>query len=123
MICPQCHRTCNGIEHDACQRSTVRIVRTTDPKLPRDHYWDEDGNEHSHNPSVIVTEFECSNGHRFAEQSSWQCHVCGYMACPQEIILAPEPQPIPAGAERRPAGNSRTITAEQRAEINRKRGR
>jgi hypothetical protein len=93
VICPRCHPNCNGIEHDACQASTVTIVRTTPGTLDKIHFWDEHGNEHHHNPNVIVTEYVCSHGHRFAERSSWQCSVCGYMACPQEFVTPTEPEP------------------------------
>lgn len=92
MTCPHCHATCNGIEHDDCQLSTVRIVKESAITKalfrdvpPTDHFWDEYGNEHSHNPNVIVTNYVCSNGHKFSERSSWQC-ACGWMACKQEIV-------------------------------------
>lgn len=80
MICP----TCASSNH----RSTVRIARVTDPKEPRDHFFDESGAEHHHNPSIIVTEYLCSNGHRFAERSSWQCAVtgCDFLPCEAELI-------------------------------------
>jgi hypothetical protein len=68
-------------------RSVVRDIRFTNPKLKRDHFWDEEGVEHFHDPSVIVTEYECSNGHHFAERSSWQCHVCGYRACEAVLLV------------------------------------
>jgi len=79
MICPTCLA--------ASQRSTVRVVRTwrLTPEAKVDKYFDEEGAEHSHDPRVVMTEFGCSNGHRFAERSSWQCW-CGYMACKQEIV-------------------------------------
>lgn len=85
MICPTCQ--------NSGQRSTVRIVKQ--PAInkaifrdvpPTDHFWDEEGNEHSHNPSIIVTEYLCSKGHRFAERSSWECGACGYRACEAEVV-------------------------------------
>jgi hypothetical protein len=89
MICPHCA--------DACQRSTVRQLRTwkLDPEAKPDRYFDEDGNEHSHDPRIVMTEFACSMGHRFAERSSWQCASCGYMACKAELVEA-EPGPDPS---------------------------
>jgi hypothetical protein len=80
------------------------------------------------NKYVVVTEFECSNGHRFAERSSWQC-FCGYMAYPQEMVAATERVPILetdegcVTVERRPAGNSRVISAEERKALNQKKSR
>lgn len=80
MICPTCRET--------NQRSTVRMVRTwkLTPEAKPDRYFDEDGNEHSHDPRVVMTEFLCSNGHRFAERSSWECGTCGYKACKAEVV-------------------------------------
>lgn len=123
MICPHCHPTCNGIEHEGCQRSTIRIVPGKPPTdIPKDQFFDEDGVWHSHNPNIIVTQYRCSNGHRFAERSSWECGECGYKACEAEIIAAPPADPVPAqGAQRRGAGV--VLTAEQRKAINdKKRG-
>lgn len=91
MLCPHCHPACNGIEHEQCQVSTVRIIQPTlKAKLadipPTDHFWDVDGVEHSHNPNVIVTKYVCSNGHQFSERSSWECGACGYKACEAEVV-------------------------------------
>lgn len=94
MICPHCHPTCNGIEHDGCQLSTVRVAKINGvppgapqpDRQPKDHFFDEHGVEHSHDPNVVVTEFKCSNGHRFIERSSWQCFSCDFMACRAEVI-------------------------------------
>jgi hypothetical protein len=116
MICPTCAST--------NERSTVRVIRTTPGALPKDHFWDEDGNEHSHNPNVIVTEYQCSNSHRFAERSSWECCVCGYKACEAEIVVATQPE-TPAAAEGPPVRSSsgRVISSAERAAINQKKGR
>lgn len=83
MICPTCSA--------AGQRSTVRVIRSTNPGQPKDHFWDEEGVEHFHNPNIIVTELECSSGHRFAERSSWQCHECGYKACDAQLLIDGQP--------------------------------
>ena len=72
MICEMCR--------EAGKTSTVRVLNTKEPQIPKDHFWDEDGNEHHHNPNIVTTNFRCSNGHRFEEISSWECH-CGYKAC------------------------------------------
>ncbi len=103
MICPTCSTT--------NQRSTVRVIRTTPGKLEKVHFWDEDGVEHYHNPNVIVTELECSNGHRFAERSSWECSVCGYKACEAEIVEPAEPV---VTAEARQATVRRTPTTRKK---------
>lgn len=86
MLCPTCQQS--------GQRSIVKIAKVNGVKpggppadqQPVKHFWDEDGVEHFHNPNVVITQYLCSNGHRFAERSSWQCSVCGYMACKAEVI-------------------------------------
>jgi hypothetical protein len=82
VTCPTCSA--------AGQRSTVRITTSATKaaladKLPTDHFWDEDGVEHHHNPNIIRTDYMCSNGHRFYERSSWECG-CGYKACGAEVV-------------------------------------
>lgn len=77
MICEQC-RTSG-------QRSTVRIVGTKQGRVPSDHFFDEQGVEHSHNPNVVSTIYKCSNGHSFEERSSWQCAACGWLALPATV--------------------------------------
>lgn len=85
MICPACRA--------AGQRSTVRValvdgvapgVADVKRRTPSDHFYDEDGAEHTHNPNIIVTVYMCANGHRFQERSSWECW-CGYKACDAEV--------------------------------------
>jgi hypothetical protein len=78
VICPVCA--------NSGKRSTVRVVRTNNGKLAKDHFFDEAGAEHHHNPNFITTEFVCSNDHRFAERSSWECH-CGFKACEAQILV------------------------------------
>jgi hypothetical protein len=122
VLCPVCANT--------AQRSTVRITRTNSGALPKDHYFDEEGAEHSHNPNIVVTEYSCSNGHRFAERSSWQCH-CGYRACEQEIVVTPEPPPTVVGYTQHGdavhgavtrSSSGKVITAAERAALNEKKG-
>ena len=81
VICTKCR--------DAGLRSTVRVLGTKQTDMPRDVYFDEDGTEHSHNPNLVTTQFRCSNGHRFQEVSSWQCH-CGYKACEAVVTFVGE---------------------------------
>lgn len=85
MICPACH--------SSGKRSVVRVALidghapgaiSVKKRAPNDHFYDEQGVEHSHNPNVIVTVYTCSFGHRFQERSSWECH-CGYKACEAEV--------------------------------------
>jgi hypothetical protein len=80
MICPTCSA--------AGQRSTLRIIpaKPAIHPLPKDEYFDEAGEWHSHNPNVIITHYRCSKGHKFSERSSWQCSVCGYKACEAEVL-------------------------------------
>jgi hypothetical protein len=112
LICPACFAS-----H---QRSTVRITRTTPGAQSKDHYFDEDGAEHSHNPNVVVTEYECSNGHRFAERSSWQCW-CGYKVCEQEIVVMAPPSDV-VGVQlydqARRLSSGKVITGAERARLN-----
>lgn len=111
MICPHC-RAEN-------QRSVVEVVRSTSGTEPKQHFFDEDGQEHFHNPNVYVTEFTCSNGHRFAERSSYQCSVCGYKACEAEIVAPTETEtePEPVTEQARPARRE-VITGKERKAIN-----
>lgn len=39
-------------------------------------YWDEDGNEHVHNPNRTTQSYSCSNGHRYIELSNRPCPTC-----------------------------------------------
>lgn len=125
MICPQC-------QHDGLL-SIVRITSTREPKKgdrdfqEKDHFFDEYGNEHAHNPNVVVTEYRCSNGHEFGERSSWEC-FCGYRACAQELyeiirVSATQAREPVAPGERRAPARSTVITAEQRQAINERRGK
>lgn len=77
MMCPHCQQ--------AKQRSTVRVVRSKPTLIPKDHFFDEDGQEHHHDPNITRTDFRCSNNHTFTEVSSWECW-CGYMACKAQIL-------------------------------------
>lgn len=77
------------------QKSVVRITGTKSPEVPKDHFYDEQGQEHSHNPNIIRTTFRCSNGHRFEEASSWECVVCGYKACEAEVFITPGEAYVP----------------------------
>lgn len=109
------------------ERSIVHVRGSRSGQLPKDHYFDEDGEEHIHNPNVVVTEYECSNHHRFAERSSWQCHVCGYKACEAEIVVAP-PTLIghtASGAEVHSVRTSsgKVITSAERKALNERKGR
>jgi hypothetical protein len=81
MICKKCQ--------DSGQRSIVRILGTKKGDIPKDFFFDEEGVEHSHDPNVVTTQFRCSNGHRFQEISSWQCH-CGYKACEAAVTFIGE---------------------------------
>jgi hypothetical protein len=85
VICPTCQRT--------NQRSIVRVALVNGAApgavslkkpTPSDHFYDEEGAEHSHNPNITTTVYTCSNGHRFQEKSSWQC-PCGWMVQQAEV--------------------------------------
>lgn len=108
MICPTCSA--------AGQVSEVRDLRCDNGKLPKDHFFDATGQEHFHNPNVVVTEFQCSNGHRFAERSSWQCHVCGYKVCDAEIVVGEAPvATVPATNVRREPGVPAAVAKKRKA--------
>lgn len=86
MMCPTCQRT--------NQRSIVRValvngvapgVATLKKPALSDHFYDEEGREHSHNPNIVTTVYTCSHGHRFQEKSSWGCPSCDYMAQKAEV--------------------------------------
>jgi hypothetical protein len=71
---------------DSGQLSTIRVVKTNSGHLQKIHFWDEQGEEHHHNPNVVRTWFRCSNGHQFEERSSWECCVCGFKACEAQVV-------------------------------------
>jgi hypothetical protein len=81
VICSKCST--------AGLRSTIRNLGCKQTQMPKDHFFDEEGEEHSHNPNIVTTLFRCSNGHRFDERSSWQCHG-GWMACEATITFIGE---------------------------------
>ncbi len=81
MICTKCR--------DSGQRSIIHILGTKQTQVPRDVFFDEDGEEHNHNPNIVTTQYRCSNGHRFEERSSWQCH-CGWMKLKAVIVFVGE---------------------------------
>ena len=76
MICEECR--------EAGLRSIVRVDSSKQSKMASQHFFDEQGQEHSHNPNVAHTFFRCSNGHRFEETSSWEC-FCGWKVCEAKI--------------------------------------
>jgi hypothetical protein len=81
VICKKCK--------DSGQLSTIRSLGTSQTLMTKDHFFDEQGDEHSHNPNIVTTLFRCSNGHRFQERSSWQC-PCGWMACEATVTFLGE---------------------------------
>lgn len=85
MLCPTCQST--------GKRSTVRMHGNRPPgdQKPKDHFFDEDGAEHSHNPNIIRTNYRCSLGHHFFELSSWECW-CGYKACEAQVVASHVPK-------------------------------
>jgi hypothetical protein len=87
MLCPICK--------DAGQRSIVRITNNYkhQHRQPKEHFFDEDGHEHYHDPNIIRTDFGCSHGHHFSEISSWQCHVCGYKVCDARLLYGQTSEP------------------------------
>lgn len=36
-------------------------------------FWDEDGTRHEHDPNIVTSGFECSNGHMWATKGKRPC--------------------------------------------------
>ena len=69
MICATCKAT----------NQTSRVF-TRGGSTTAAHYqpfYDEDGNYHHHDGNVRTASYECSNGHRWTEQSTGSCW-CGW---------------------------------------------
>lgn len=69
MVCPECKK--EG------RKSTVQMgegVSTCAYYIP---FFDEEGREHCHDMNITTTEYTCSNGHKWVEESSGTCW-CGW---------------------------------------------
>ena len=51
------------------QRSTVTVGATTTTAMAVSAYYDEDGHYHYNDPNITTTEYHCSRGHRWHEQT------------------------------------------------------
>jgi hypothetical protein len=69
MKCHQCE--------SAGLRSTVRQLASYSTLLMAEHWYDEDGNFHYHDPNVTTTEYRCSNGHMWPVHSAPTCRAPG----------------------------------------------
>lgn len=59
------------------KKSIVNVGGTTVTAMATQHYFDEDGKEHVHNPNTYSTTYFCSNGHTWGEGERKICW-CGY---------------------------------------------
>lgn len=66
MKCPECVKL--------GQRSQVRGGEgTVTSHLLVDRFWDEEGATHVHDPNVITSYFDCSEGHAFQQRRLRSC--------------------------------------------------
>jgi len=68
MKCPQCIK--EG------KRSKVYVGLSVTTTAGTESYYDEDGNFHFHDPNVTTTQYNCSNGHKWEENSRNECPSC-----------------------------------------------
>lgn len=70
MKCTECHK--HG------QTSCVFSLGSSSTLLGGQvEFWDVDGNRHIHDPSVVTTDYRCSNGHVWTEKRGGSCW-CGW---------------------------------------------
>ncbi len=71
----------NKIICETCQeqglKSTVQSSYSMSTCLGYHDFYDEDGNQHCHDPNTTTTDFTCSNGHKFTKKSKRSCW-CGW---------------------------------------------
>ena len=67
--CPQCMQEQTP--------STVKVAGQHSTMVYCAPFFDEDGRQHIHDSNVVTTDYECSNGHRWRQQSSGTCW-CGW---------------------------------------------
>ena len=66
LFCPDCQ--------EAGQKSKVRYMGSTQTGIaPPGPYWDEDGEQHNHNPNTTRNMYRCSNGHSFFKTEGRPC--------------------------------------------------
>lgn len=65
MICPECEKL--GL------KSMVFVGSSTITCLMYQHFYDEEGREHFHDPNMTTTHYSCSNGHSWIDQSRNKC--------------------------------------------------
>ena len=65
MICPECIK--------AGLKSMVYVGGSSSTLMMYDHYFDEDGKEHFHNPNTTTTSYSCSQGHKWVEGTLSKC--------------------------------------------------
>jgi hypothetical protein len=69
MICKECQN--QGLKSQVHPGIGMRTLMGWSP------YYDENGKFHSHDPNTITTDYKCSNGHSWEEQSHITCW-CGW---------------------------------------------
>jgi len=69
MICPECGK--------ARLQSRVYIGVSSTTLAYSPPFYDEEGRYHDHDPNIRTTQYECSNGHQWAETTRPSCW-CGW---------------------------------------------
>lgn len=73
MKCPECVES--GETSKVYDRGQTRTLMGGGGR-----FWDEDGELHSHDPNIVTSGFQCSNGHMWATKRKISClnPACDY---------------------------------------------
>lgn len=65
-------------------RSRLKIGMSSSTAMGFEHYYDEEGDYHYHDPNATTTSYYCSKGHRGTVKVAPHCGSCDYGAKPEE---------------------------------------
>jgi len=62
------------------ERSRVTCVGVSKTLIDWTPFWDEEGNQHAHDPNVTTHAFACTRGHQFCRKETARCpnHGCDW---------------------------------------------
>lgn len=69
MICPECKK--QGLKSKVYPGSSTRTLMYCPP------FYDEEGRYHHHDSNITATEYSCSRGHKWTEETTGSCW-CGW---------------------------------------------
>ena len=70
MICKECM--------EEGRESEIYHVLSSATQLGYQPYYDKKGQFHAHDPNIIITEYECSNGHIWTAKGQAKACWCGW---------------------------------------------